>query len=53
MKIEVTQHGRKISMDLEGEDQTLSEIIGAFEDVLKALGYCFDGNLDIINEMGE
>ena len=53
MKIEVTQYDRKITMDLEGDDQTLSEVVGAFEDVLKALGYCYDGYLDIVDEKGE
>jgi hypothetical protein len=50
MKIEVTQYGRKISMDLAGDDQSLTEMVETFEDILKALGYVFDGHFTMIEE---
>lgn len=39
----------KIEMTLDSQS-TLTEVIQSFENFLKACGYVFDGNLDIVKE---
>ena len=43
------QEPRKIVIEV-GQDASLTEMLEAFQSYLKAVGYGFDGNLDIVPE---
>lgn len=45
------QEPRKVVIEV-GQDADLTEMLEAFESYLKAVGYYFDGNVDIVPEHG-
>ena len=47
MKLAITQHDRTVTYELDGDEQSISEMLEVFEQMLKALGYIFDGTLTL------
>lgn len=43
------QEPRRVVIEV-GQDASLTEVLEAFESYLKAVGYSFDGNIDIVPE---
>jgi len=49
MKIEITQYGNKATYEFMSEDITLDDLLIHLGGLLKATGYVFDGELEIVN----
>ena len=50
MKITIEQYEHKIIHEVPHNDVTLDEALQMIEGLLKATGYCFTGNLEIVDE---
>jgi hypothetical protein len=48
-KIALTSYGKTVSAEF-SEDETLDEVLSTVEGLIRALGYCFDGKLEIVDE---
>jgi hypothetical protein len=47
MKFELIQHGKKYSIEMDEEDQTLEEMCELFKQLLLCAGYIFSGEVVI------
>jgi hypothetical protein len=50
MKITLEQYDHKITHEVPHNDVDLDEVLQMIEGLLKATGYVFSGNLEIVNE---
>ena len=49
MKITIEQYDHKITYEVSHNDVDMKEMLEILERLLKATGYCFSGNLDIVD----
>ena len=50
MKITIEQYDYKITYELNHDDVSMDKMLEILEGMLKASGYVFSGNLDILDE---
>jgi hypothetical protein len=50
MKITIEQYDHKITYELNYDDVSMDKMLEILEGMLKATGYVFSGNLDILDE---
>lgn len=50
MKITIEQYDHKITYELNHDDVSMDKMLEILEGMLKASGYVFSGNLDILDE---
>jgi len=50
MKIIIEQYDHKITYELNHDDVSMDKMLEILEGMLKATGYVFSGNLDILDE---
>lgn len=50
MKITIEQYDHKITYELNYDDVSMDKMLEILEGLLKATGYSFSGNLDILDE---
>ena len=53
MKITIEQYEHTVTHEVPHNDVTLEEALVMFEGLLKATGYVFSGNLEIVDEWNE
>jgi hypothetical protein len=53
MKITIEQYDHKITYEVPHNDVSMEEILGVLERLLKANGYVFSWNLEIVDESVE
>lgn len=53
MKITIEQYEHKVIHEVPHNDVSLEEALEMIEGLLKATGYCFKGNLEIVEEWHE
>ena len=53
MKITIEQYEHTVTHEVPFNDVDLDEIVRMFEGLLKATGYVFSGNLEIVDEWKE
>jgi hypothetical protein len=53
MKITIEQYDHKVTYEVPHDDVDLDEALQMIEGLLKAIGYVFSGNLEIVNEWKE
>ena len=51
MKITIEQYDHKIIHEVPHNDVSLEEALKMIEGLLKATGYCFKGNLEIVDDI--
>jgi len=50
MKITIEQYEHTVTHEVPFNDVDLDEVLRMVEGLLKATGYCFNGNLEIVND---
>ena len=53
MRITIEQYEHKVIHEVPHNDVSLEEALEMIEGLLKATGYCFKGNLEIVDEWHE
>ena len=53
MRITIEQYDHKVIHEVPHNDVTLEEALEMIEGLLKATGYCFKGNLEIVDDSFE
>ena len=53
MKITITQYEHTVTHEVPHNDVDLDEAVRMCEGLLKAIGYCFRGSLEIVDEWNE
>jgi len=53
MKITIEQYDHKITYEVPHNDVGMDEMLEILERLLKCTGYCFNGNLDIVDDSTE
>lgn len=50
MKITIEQYEHTVTHEVPHNDVTIEEVLQMIEGLLKATGYCFSGNLEIVDD---
>jgi hypothetical protein len=53
MRITIEQYDHKITYEVPYNDATLEQMLEILESLLKCTGYCFSGNLEIVDDSFE
>ena len=53
MKITIEQYDHKITYEVPYNDVGMEQMLEILERILKATGYCFSGNLEIVDDSTE
>lgn len=50
MKLSIEIYGRKLEVSEENDDLMLSVVLSLIDDLLRGAGYCYDGQIGIVQE---
>lgn len=53
MKITIEQYDHKITYEVPYNDVNMEQMLEILENLLKCTGYCFSGNLEIVDDSTE
>ncbi len=53
MKITIEQYDHKITYEVPYNDVNMEQMLEILENILKCTGYCFSGNLEIVDDSTE
>lgn len=50
MRLTLEQHGEKYIIEADGNEQTIEDMLGYFDKLLKVATYVYDGKVSIVDE---